>query len=128
MHQDKLSPWSSESTREDADDEANAGWGLGLGFRVCRKTAHKGKYIFATVSMHVHRSMTIGRWSLIVEGSCFLLSHPIPFEAAKPPNRFLLGFNPELVPYAFFLTSRSLMQQEAGIRAKQGKGRAGQGR
>ena len=46
----------------------------GLGFRVCRRVAHERKYL-ATVYFRVRRLLTIGRWSLIVDGS-FLLTLP----------------------------------------------------
>ena len=36
--------------------------GLGFGTRVCRRVAHKRKYL-ATGKIRVHRSMTMGRWS-----------------------------------------------------------------
>ena len=57
----------------------------GLGCRVCRRMAHKWKYP-ATVNLRVYRDLTIRCWSLNVEGFSFLLSHPTPSEAAKPPK------------------------------------------
>ena len=47
--------------------------------------AHRRKYL-AIVQFRVYRDLTIRCWSLNVEGSSFLLSHPMPSEAAKPPK------------------------------------------
>ena len=58
---------------------------MGLGFRVCRRMAHRRKYL-AIVYFRVYRDLTICCWSLNIEGSSFLLSHPTPSEAAKPPK------------------------------------------
>ena len=42
----------------------------GLGFRVCRRMAHRRKYLA------IVRDLTIRCWTLNVEGTAFLLSHP----------------------------------------------------
>ena len=48
--------------------------------------ARRRKKYLAIVQFRVYRDLTIRCWSLNVDGSSFLPSHPTPSEAAKPPK------------------------------------------
>ena len=59
--------------------------------------AHKRKYA-VIVHFRVYRDLTICCWSLNIEGSSFLFSHPTPSEAAKPPKPIpFRGFSSKLI-------------------------------
>ena len=79
--------------------------------------AHRRKYL-ATVQFRVYRNLTIRCWSLNVEGSSFLLSHPTPSEAAKPPKP--IPFRVQTHSMAFFFLSKPFLRQASRL------GRAGQ--
>ena len=79
----------------------------------------------------VYRDLTICCWSLNIEGSSFLLSHPTPSRRPNHPNLFLLGFSSKLILWlsSFFQNRSQGSQAERAVRQGQGgQGRAGQER
>ena len=63
-----------------------------------------------------------------VEGSSFLLSHPTPSEAAKPPKPFFLGFGSKLILWFSSFLPKSFLSSQAERAVRQDQCRTGQGR
>ena len=101
------------------------------GFYVCRRGAHKQKYL-ATVQFRVYRSLTIRRWSPNAEGGegSLFLSHPTLSKAAKPlkPISFLIPWFSSLFQVCSCSKSRARQGQvRSGPGTGAGQGRTGEG-
>ena len=85
--------------------------------------ARRRKKYLAIVQFRVYRDLTIRCWSLNVDGSSFLLSHPTPSEAAKPPKPIPfqgLALNSSMA--SSFLSNSFTQQEQGKVRAGQGQG------